>query len=97
MSEIEQKLLIAFDNLISACELPGEHCEVQDALPAAKQALKEYLTNVNNELVKIPPKHTPQALIEWAQMGRTGATQFQEGYEAARAWVLMRLQDVGIL
>lgn len=29
----------ALDDLVCACELPGDHCEVEDALPAARAAL----------------------------------------------------------
>jgi len=28
--------------LVMACELPGDHCEVEQALPAAQQALAAY-------------------------------------------------------
>jgi hypothetical protein len=36
-----QQLREALDNLIVACELPGDHCEVEQALPYAKAALQE--------------------------------------------------------
>jgi len=39
-SEVE-RLREALDNLIVACELPGDHCEVEQALPYAKAALQE--------------------------------------------------------
>ena len=43
MVEIK-RLREALDNLISACELPGDHCEVEQALPHAKAALRrEYV------------------------------------------------------
>ena len=32
-------LLAALDDLVSACELPGDHCEIEQALPAAIKAL----------------------------------------------------------
>ena len=35
------RLREALDNLIAACELPGDHCEVEQALPHAKAALQE--------------------------------------------------------
>ena len=35
-----ERLREALDNLISACELPGDHCEVEQALPHAKAALR---------------------------------------------------------
>ena len=28
----------ALDNLLSACELPGEHCEIEQAIPHARAA-----------------------------------------------------------
>lgn len=31
----ETEMLGALDALVSACELPGDHCEVEQALPAA--------------------------------------------------------------
>ena len=31
----ETEVLGALDALVSACELPGDHCEVEQALPAA--------------------------------------------------------------
>ena len=30
----------ALDNLLSACELPGEHCEIERAIPRARAALE---------------------------------------------------------
>lgn len=36
-----ERLRWALDNLIFACELPGNHCEVEQALPHAKAALQE--------------------------------------------------------
>ena len=35
-----ERLREALDNLISACELPGDHCEIEQALPFAKAALR---------------------------------------------------------
>ena len=32
----------ALDNLVSACELPGDHCEVEQALLFAKQTLASF-------------------------------------------------------
>ena len=32
----------ALDNLVSACELPGDHCEVEQALLFAKQTLAPF-------------------------------------------------------
>ena len=37
-AEIE-RLRAALDALVMACELPGDHCEVEQALPAARAAL----------------------------------------------------------
>jgi len=37
------ELLEALDTLVSACELPGDHCEVEQALPAAIAALAKAL------------------------------------------------------
>ena len=34
------RLLEALDDLLSACELPGEHCEIEQALPRARAALE---------------------------------------------------------
>ena len=42
-----ERLREALDNLISACELPGDHCEVAQALPHAKAALRREGTNVH--------------------------------------------------
>ena len=39
-----ERLREALDNLISACELPGDHCEVAQALPHAKAALRRERT-----------------------------------------------------
>jgi len=39
-----ERLREALDNLISACELPGDHCEVEQALPHAKAALRRERT-----------------------------------------------------
>ena len=33
-------LMVALHNLVSACELPGEHCEIEQALPSAIAALE---------------------------------------------------------
>lgn len=33
-------LRAALDNLLSACELPGEHCEIEQAIPRARAALE---------------------------------------------------------
>jgi hypothetical protein len=30
----------ALDDLLSACELPGEHCEIEQAIPRARAALE---------------------------------------------------------
>ncbi|GEM_PF-4480452 len=35
-------LVEALEGLVMACELPGDHCEVEQALPAAQQALAAY-------------------------------------------------------
>jgi len=32
----------ALDRLVFAAELPGDHCEIEQALPAAHAALKKY-------------------------------------------------------
>jgi hypothetical protein len=34
------RLREALDNLLSACELPGEHCEIEQATPRARDALE---------------------------------------------------------
>ena len=33
------ELLDALDALLSACELPGDHCEIEQALPKARAAI----------------------------------------------------------
>lgn len=40
LKEVDQ-LRDALDNLVKACELPGHHCEIEQALPAARKALEE--------------------------------------------------------
>jgi hypothetical protein len=35
------ELLEALDSLVSACDLPGDHCEVEQALPRAIAAIKK--------------------------------------------------------
>ena len=35
-------LVEALEGLVMACELPGDHCEVEQALPAARAALAAY-------------------------------------------------------
>jgi len=35
-------LVEALEGLVMACELPGDHCEVEQALPAARAALALY-------------------------------------------------------
>jgi hypothetical protein len=35
------ELLSALDSLVSACDLPGDHCEVEQALPRAIAAIKK--------------------------------------------------------
>lgn len=35
------ELLEALDDLVLACELPGDHCEVEQALPAARAAIRK--------------------------------------------------------
>ena len=35
------ELLDALDSLVLACELPGDHCEVEQALPAARAAISK--------------------------------------------------------
>lgn len=37
--EVNAELAEALDNLVCACELPGNHCEVEQALPTAIAAL----------------------------------------------------------
>lgn len=37
------ELLEALDSLVSACELPGDHCEIEQALPAATAAIEKAL------------------------------------------------------
>ena len=47
LADENERLREALDNLISACELPGDHCEVAQALPHAKAALRREGTNVH--------------------------------------------------
>jgi hypothetical protein len=44
LADENERLREALDNLISACELPGDHCEVEQALPHAKAALRRERT-----------------------------------------------------
>jgi len=37
---LAHRLALALEALVMACELPGDHCEVEQALPAARAALK---------------------------------------------------------
>ena len=44
LADENERLREALDNLISACELSGDHCEVEQALPHAKAALRRERT-----------------------------------------------------
>ena len=37
---LAHRLALALEALVLACELPGDHCEIEQALPAARAALK---------------------------------------------------------
>ena len=47
----ETEMLGALDALVSACELPGDHCEVEQALPAAITVIAKALG--------VPPNYRP--------------------------------------
>ena len=37
---LAHRLALALEALVLACELPGDHCEIEQALPAARAALE---------------------------------------------------------
>jgi len=37
-----RELADALEDLVMACELPGDHCEVEDAMPKAKSAISRH-------------------------------------------------------
>lgn len=37
-----KEMLLALDTLVSACEMPGDHCEIEQALPRAIAALNRF-------------------------------------------------------
>lgn len=37
---LAHRLALALEALVMACDLPGEHCEIEQALPAARAALE---------------------------------------------------------
>lgn len=48
-------LVAALEGLVMACELPGDHCEVEQALPTARAALAAYRESVVKESLTSPP------------------------------------------
>jgi hypothetical protein len=40
LEQDRDRLREALDDLLSACELPGEHCEIEQAIPRARAALE---------------------------------------------------------
>ena len=54
--DAETEVLGALDALVSACELPGDHCEVEQALPAAITVIAKALGVPPNPTAKRAPK-----------------------------------------
>jgi len=61
----ETEMLGALDALVSACELPGDHCEVEQALPAAITVIAKALG--------VPPNASLSGSAASAASGRSAA------------------------
>ena len=53
----ETEMLGALDALVSACELPGDHCEVEQALPAAITVIAKAHVTTKRKRWRTPDKH----------------------------------------
>lgn len=66
----ETEMLGALDALVSACELPGDHCEVEQALPAAITVIAKALgVPPNAELGVTAPEEADVNRIAIAEAG----------------------------
>ena len=60
----ETEMLGALDALVSACELPGDHCEVEQALPAAITVIAKALGVPPNEPVQAAGRDSGQSSLQ---------------------------------